>query len=77
MMNLVQLSLGDSHAPRQRPFRLALLAYPAGYEFPLPFGGWHSLLGVSRPRYGVPPRLRLAYCWSHDQQTTSGLPCFA
>lgn len=41
----------------------------------MPFGGRPLLLGVSHPRCGVPPRLRLAY--SITVLTTSGLPCSA
>ena len=37
--------------------------YPAGYVFPLPFGGWPSLLGRSSSRSRIGPRLRLAYRW--------------
>src|SRR5262249_38848173 len=32
--------------------------YPPGYEFPLPFGGWPSLLGSSCARCGVGPSFR-------------------
>src|SRR5262249_36022326 len=31
----------------------ALRPYPPGYEFPVPFGGWSSLLGPSCARCGV------------------------
>ena len=40
-----------------------VLPYPAGYVFPLPFGGWPSLFGRSCARSGVGPRLRLVYRW--------------
>ena len=32
--------------------------YPPGYEFPLPFGGWRSLLGPSCSRCGLGPSFR-------------------
>ena len=35
--------------------------YPTGYEFPLPFGCWPSLLKQSLPSYGYVPPLPLAY----------------
>ena len=35
--------------------------YPAGYDFPLPFGCWPSLLKQSLPSYGYVPPLPLAY----------------
>ncbi len=35
--------------------------YPAGYGFPVPFGGWPSLLKQSLPPYGYVPPLPLAY----------------
>ena len=35
--------------------------YPAGYAFPVPFGGWPSLLKQSLPSYGCVPPLPLAY----------------
>ena len=37
------------------------LPYPAGYEFPLPFGGWPSLLKPSLLSYGYVPPLPVAY----------------
>ena len=40
-----------------------VLPYPAGYGFPLPFGGWPSLLKPSLPLYGYVPPLPLAYWW--------------
>src|ERR1700694_460227 len=48
--------------------------YPAGYEFPIPFGGWPSLPGTSLPRRRVRPPLRSAY-W--QSQTATGLSCSA
>ena len=41
-----------------------VLPYPAGYEFPLPFGCWHSLLAASLTHWGNRPSLRLDY-WTH------------
>ena len=38
-----------------------VLPYPAGYAFPVPFGGWPSLLTQSLPPYGYEPPLPLAY----------------
>jgi hypothetical protein len=32
--------------------------YPPGYDFPLPFGGWRSLLGPSCARCGLGPSFR-------------------
>ena len=38
-----------------------VVPYPAGYGFPVPFGGWPSLLKQSLPPYGYVPPLPLAY----------------
>jgi len=38
-----------------------VLPYPAGYDFPLPFGRWPSLLGASCSHWGLLPFLRPAY----------------
>lgn len=58
-------------------FRCGHRPSPSGYGFPLPFGGWHSLLGPSCSRWGVGPPLRLADCRRRPQapvQTPSGFP---
>ena len=44
-----------------------VLPYPAGYGFPLPFGGWPSLLKQSLPPYGYVPPLPLAYWLAPDR----------
>jgi len=36
----------------------AIGPYPPGYDFPWPFGGWHSLLGPSCSRCGLGPSFR-------------------
>ena len=41
--------------------------YPAGYGFPVPFGGWPSLLKPSLSRYGYVPPLPLAYWLPPDR----------
>jgi hypothetical protein len=41
--------------------------YPAGYAFPVPFGGWPSLLKQSLPSYGCVPPLPLAYWFAPDR----------
>jgi hypothetical protein len=51
-------SAGDSPDPRQRPFGLGQRPYPPGYGFPVPFGGWRSLLGSSCARCGFGPSFR-------------------
>ena len=38
-----------------------VLPYSAGYDFPMPFGCWPSLLKQSLPPYGYVPPLPLAY----------------
>ncbi len=48
--------------------------YPPGYEFPLPFGGWPSLLGPSCSRCGLGPSFRRSSGLLAQGQTASGLP---
>ena len=38
------------------------MPYPAGYDFPLPFGSRHSLLDPSHSRWRFGPSSRSAYC---------------
>lgn len=61
VQSLLPRLAGETPAPRQRPFGLAIGTYPAGYDFPVPFGCRPSLPGASLSRWGIPPRLRLAY----------------
>src|SRR6516225_11152998 len=46
--------------------------YPPGYDFPLPFGGWRSLLGPSCARCGLGPSFRrssgLLAWWARPQR---------
>ena len=51
-------NVGDSPDPRQRPFGSGQRPYPPGYGFPVPFGGWPSLLGSSCARCGIGPFFR-------------------
>ena len=39
-----------------------VLPYPSGYVFPVPFGGWPSLLRSSLSHWRVRSFLRLTYC---------------
>jgi hypothetical protein len=43
----VPRSLGDLADPRTKAFQRRQQPYPPGYVFPVPFGGWRSLLGSS------------------------------
>ena len=44
------------------------MPYPAGYDFPLPFGCWPSLLKPSLPLDGYVPPLPLADWFSPDRR---------
>ena len=44
-------------------FRLGYMPYPAGYVFPLLFGGWPWLLETSCSHGGISLSLRLGYCF--------------
>ena len=67
-------TVGDSPDPRQRPFGLGQRPYPPGYGFPVPFGGWPSLLGSSCARCGFGPSFRRSSGLLAGGQTATGLP---
>jgi hypothetical protein len=48
--------------------------YPPGYDFPWPFGGWHSLLGPSCSHCGFGPSFRRSSGLLARGQTALGLP---
>ncbi len=65
-MSAPNVVLWANHQIHVSPLSGWVLPYPAGYDFPVPCGGWPSLLGSSSSHWRVPPPLRLAYWISPD-----------